>query len=82
MVETRERLLRCFSAVFPSLSADQIENARASNIAAWDSIASVTLFAIVQEEFDMEMGVQDMKDLLSFDSLLKYLDQNMGKIGA
>jgi acyl carrier protein len=39
----------------------------------WDSVAGVTLFAIIEEEFALEIDVQDMKDLLSFDSILQYL---------
>jgi acyl carrier protein len=75
MAETKERLQRCFSAVFPALPPGEIVNASPTTIAAWDSVAGVTLFAVVEEEFALEIDVQEMKDLLSFASLLKYLEK-------
>jgi acyl carrier protein len=77
MAEIEERLRRCFSAVFPALPAEQIANASPATIAAWDSVASVTLFAVVEEEFALEIDVQEMNDLLSFPSLLQYLEKHL-----
>jgi acyl carrier protein len=76
MAETKERLQRCFSAVFPALPSAEIVNASPATIAAWDSVAGVTLFAVVEEEFALEIDVQEMKDLLSFPSLLQYLERH------
>jgi acyl carrier protein len=73
MGDVAERLQRCFAAVFPQLLADQVVKASPQTVAAWDSVASVTLFAIIEEEFAIEIDVQDMPDLLSFDSILQYL---------
>lgn len=75
MADTRERLKHCMQAVFPAVPEAQLEHADASNLAGWDSIASVTLFATIEEEFAIEIDVQDMKDLLSFQKLLAYLQQ-------
>jgi acyl carrier protein len=75
MGDVAERLQRCFAAVFPELPADQLTHANPQTVAAWDSVASVTLFAIIEEEFALEIDVQDMKDLLSFDSILQYLER-------
>ena len=75
MGEVEKRLQRCFPAVFPELPADRVTHASPQTVAAWDSVASVTLFAIIEEEFALEIDVQDMKDLLSFDSILQYLQR-------
>jgi acyl carrier protein len=75
MGDVAERLQQCFAAVFPELSADRVTQASPQTVAAWDSVASVTLFAIIEEEFALEIDVQDMKDLLSFDSILQYLQR-------
>jgi acyl carrier protein len=75
MGDVAERLQRCFAAVFPELPADRLAHASPQTVAAWDSVASVTLFAIIEEEFALEIDVQDMKDLLSFDSILQYLQR-------
>ena len=66
-------------AVFPLVPEEQLEHAEAANLAGWDSVASVTLFATIEEEFAIEIDVQDMKDLLSFEKLLTYLQQFDGK---
>lgn len=81
MDDTRDRLVRCFSAVFPSLSTDSIIRASASNTEAWDSVASVTLFAAIEEEFGIEMEIQDLAELISFEKILDYLQQNPRKAG-
>jgi acyl carrier protein len=74
--DTRERLLRCMQAVFPSVPENQLELAQASGVDGWDSVASVTLFATIEEEFGIEIDVQDMKDLLSFEKLAAYLEHS------
>ena len=76
MDETRDRLERCFSAVLPSLAADSISLASVSNTAAWDSVASVTLVATIEEEFGIEIEIQDLVELISFEKVLEYLRKN------
>jgi acyl carrier protein len=73
MDSTQARLARCFSAVFPALPNSAILAANATNTEAWDSVASVTLFATIEEEFGIEIDLQDAPALLSFDGLLEYL---------
>lgn len=73
MDDTQARLARCFSAVFPALSSSAILKADATNTEAWDSVASVTLFATIEEEFGIEIDLQEAPALLSFEGLLEYL---------
>jgi len=73
MDEIRNRLLACFSAVFPLLSPSELESAESSQLPAWDSVASVTLFATIEEEFATEIDVNNMAELLSFKKLEEYL---------
>ena len=51
MPEIRERLIHCFQAVFPDLSESEAAHATAQGVAGWDSVATVTLTAVVEEEF-------------------------------
>jgi acyl carrier protein len=44
-------------------------------------VASVTLFATIEEVFGLEIDIQDMKHLLSFQSLLQYLERHAGQHG-
>ena len=73
MGEVHPRLIRCFAAAFPSLKEEQIIHASAETLAAWDSVAGVTLFATIEEEFEIEMNLEDLADLLSFQNILVYL---------
>lgn len=81
MDDTRDRLVKCFLAVFPSLSTADIARASVSNTEVWDSVASVTLLATIEEEFGIELEIQDLAELISFEKILDYLHQNAGKAG-
>jgi len=75
MDETRDRLVKCFSAVFPSLTTEAIIRSSAVNTEGWDSMASVTLVATIEEEFGIEIDIQDLEDLVSFDKILNRVRQ-------
>jgi acyl carrier protein len=67
------RLLSCFSAIFPGLSHDAILLADHYNVSGWDSVASVTLFATIEEEFGLELDLMDLQELVSFEKICAYL---------
>ena len=73
--DVKVRLVRCFQAVFPALSEEGAEKARPESVAGWDSIATVTLLNVVEEEFKVEFGPEDLERLTSFDALLDRLEQ-------
>lgn len=63
MEDVKERLIKCFSAVFPELSPHEIVmTASPSTTGAGDSLTAVTLLAIVEEEFGIELNgkLEDM----------------------
>ena len=74
MLDTHQRLIRCFQAVFPELSDTQAARANSSSVAAWDSVATVTLAATVEEEFGIQFQPEDIEKMNSFDSYLHLLD--------
>ena len=73
MDEQRARLIRCFTAVFPDVPPAEIPVATPERVAAWDSVANVTLLAVVEEEFGVTIDVDDLEHLTSFEALLDYL---------
>ena len=73
MDDMQARLVRCFSAVFPSLSSAEMLQANTTNLKAWDSVASVTLFAMIEEEYGVEVEVEDLSEMVSFERILAYL---------
>ena len=71
---TQARLAKCFAAVFPDLDAHEIPGASPTTIAGWDSLASVTLMTVLEEEFNVEIPPDAMEHLLSFQRVLDYLN--------
>ena len=71
MPDARARLLRCFSAVFPKLSEPNILASNIVSTIEWDSLATVNLFAVVEEEFGIEIQIEEIENLVSFESFHK-----------
>ena len=77
MDETRQRLAKCFQLVFPDLSQDSIAGASTTTVAAWDSVATITLMNVVEDEFGVEMDLDELGNLDSFDKLCSYVQARM-----
>jgi acyl carrier protein len=73
MPDTRARLVKCFSAVFPELSEQEIALASPLSVGAWDSLASVTLLSVLEEEFEVQIDPDALDQLVSFNLILDYL---------
>jgi acyl carrier protein len=71
MDPTTARLRACFSRVFPKLTDEETLKARVGAIPEWDSLATVTLFSLIDEEFDLSLDLDDFEEPMSFQSLLK-----------
>jgi len=69
----QDRLLRCFSSVFPNLPPNQICLASVQTVREWDSLAAVTLVAVLQEEFALQIDFADLPHLDSFEAVRRYL---------
>ena len=75
MDEMEKRLAACFSAVLPELSPEEIRQASAASVESWDSVATVTLIAVVEEEFGISIEDIDPARFDSFKNILAYLQQ-------
>jgi acyl carrier protein len=73
MSDLETRLVRCFTAIFPEESPDQLKNATMENTEKWDSVAGVTLINVVEEEFGLQIDVEDFTRLVSFSRFADYL---------
>jgi acyl carrier protein len=73
MNEIREALAACFISVFPTLMAETVGSATPKTVDGWDSVATVTLLSVIEEEFQIEIGPEDLESLLSFQSALDYV---------
>jgi acyl carrier protein len=72
MPDTNGRLIRCFSLVFPDLDHEQIRAARRDSL-PWDSLTAVTLLAVLQQEFGLEIDFTDFSETKLFESVENYI---------
>jgi len=73
MSDLEPRLVRCFAAVFPGLDRAAITAAKRGNVRGWDSLASITLVRVIEEEFGVSIKLLDLDGLNGFQEFLKYL---------
>ena len=73
MNDAEARLIRCFSAVFPQLSKQEISLASMETLAGWDSSAAFTLGAVIEEEFNTQFEPTVLQCFVSFRSILDHL---------
>jgi len=71
--DNSDRLVRCFASVFPELSESEIRTASTETVAEWDSLAAVTLMAVVEEEFATRISDFDLPELGSYAAFNDYL---------
>ncbi len=73
MADLQSRLIDCFSGVFPALARDEIPRASATTVEAWDSIATATLMAVMEEQFGIQVAPENLDRFVSFREILAYL---------
>ncbi len=74
MNDVQARLSRCFLAAIPGLNRDEIANASVQTVEKWDSVASVTLIALIEEEFGIQIDLEALDRLDSYRTILDYLN--------
>ena len=78
MNDIENRLVECFSAVFPNLSREQMTALDRDSTDAWDSIAGVTLVSILQQELQVDIDLTDLEHLSSFRAVFAYVAEPIG----
>ena len=74
MNDTKEKVARCFSNVFPDIRQDEIPRASTASLAAWDSVAHITLLSSIAEEFGVDFELEDFEELVSYPLIVDYLE--------
>jgi acyl carrier protein len=67
--QVTDRLRDCFREVFPDLPDEQIETADRAEMAEWDSLATLTLLAVIEEEFGLQLDDDAIAKLTSFSAV-------------
>jgi acyl carrier protein len=70
-----DRLMRCFSSAFPNATRDEIRTAKLDAMTGWDSLRGVTLLAVLDEEFGVQIDLPELLELETFDSVKRYLSR-------
>jgi acyl carrier protein len=73
----KARLRDCFAAVFPSAAPDELERASTETLPDWDSLATVRLVAVVEEEFEVVLELEDLEQLNSFESVYQLVEARL-----
>jgi acyl carrier protein len=66
MNDLEKRLIKCFQAVFPDMPEAQALAAAQESVEAWDSLATVTLVTVIDDEFRVELDVEHLAEMTSF----------------
>src|SRR5262245_62438086 len=77
-----EKLAECFVVVFPILRPEEVRRATSHSVAEWDSVATVTLMSLLEEEFGIEIAVDDFADMLSFELIEHFLDRKSTRLNS
>ena len=70
-----DRLRDCFKTVFPDLPDNQIDSAARAELPQWDSLATLTLLTVVEEEFGLELDDQAVEQFDSFASVERLVER-------
>ena len=69
MSDLNSKLLRCISSIFPTLSEEQIRTSDLSEVIASDSLTAVTLLSLIDEEFGVNLDLEELLNLGNFDAI-------------
>lgn len=71
------RLAKCFVAVFPALKPEDAPRASVSTLQHWDSVASVTLFTLIEEEFGVTLDMDALDEFSSFQNIRTHIQKTL-----
>lgn len=78
MDSLEKRLAACFTAVLPELKPEEVAGATASSFPGWDSVVTVTLLAVIEEEFGVTLADENPALFESYTSILTHLRKMVG----
>jgi acyl carrier protein len=76
---TAERLTKCFLVVFPDITPEEVVSAATTSLKDWDSVASVTLFSLIEEEFGIVLSLDALDEFNTFQHILSHLERKSAR---
>jgi acyl carrier protein len=77
MDDVKQRLIGCFQIVFPDLPPSDIPRLTQATAGSWDSVSAITLMNVLEDEFLIEMDLDQVAELDSFDKIHTYLQERL-----
>jgi acyl carrier protein len=74
---TTRRLKRCFRDVFADALPEDVTTAEMGNVATWDSMMTWNLVLLLQEQFGITIGLDQIPNLTSFAAVAAYIGRKM-----
>ena len=71
------RLIDCFHTVFPDLPVSGIPQATQASVETWDSTAAILLVNVIEEEFEIQMDLDQLAGFDSFERIRTYLNTKL-----
>ena len=72
-MSTEEKLEKIFGQVFPSLPKDDIRTVEIENYPEWDSLALMQMITMIESDFSISLGINEIKMLNSFGNCLSVI---------
>jgi len=74
-----DRLVRCILSAFPTLTEEDSRSANMDSLMNVDSLAAVTLVALIDEEFGVDIDLERLLELGSFEALQQFLANSLSQ---
>ena len=74
-----DSLVRCILSVFPTLTKEEARTAKIELLMDADSLAAVTLVALIDEQFGVDIDLEDLLKLGSFEALQRFLASKLSQ---
>jgi len=66
-------LTKCFAAVLPDLTSEEVLTATPGTVKSWDSVATLNLLTVIEEEFGIEIDFTKLLESLSYEQIADYI---------
>ena len=77
MSELDNRLSALFRATFPDLGSQNLRDVTRDTVAGWDSIAVMTLFTLIEEEFGERFDLEEAAEWTSYAQIRGALESRL-----
>lgn len=75
MTVIESKLVECMKTVFPTVPEEKLADASIENLGQWDSLSTVTIAALIEESFEIEIGPENLVKLTSFQNIASFLKE-------